>query len=171
MVTYSWVAIIANVVLRMTCRRVIQMQEDKKPIIVVFEGVDKSGKTSVRDRFNSITDFKYIVIDRLTTSSKVYNKIFGRDRYKYYDEIERRIKDAFNVIIVICKCDDRIIKQRLKNAKEELPTKLKNIGKVSDEFEEEVRKSFDNFIIVNTSVASIDVCANEVKKFVESFEV
>ena len=138
------------------------MKNESKPILIIFEGVDKAGKTTIRDRFNKKTNFGYVVLDRLTTSSKIYNRFFGRDRLGYYELVEDALIRAFNVLIVLCECDTEIILKRLEDAKEELPKQLKNIDEVKRAFREEVDRSFVNYIVIDTSNKEIDECVENI---------
>ena len=138
------------------------MKNESKPILIIFEGVDKVGKTTIRDRFNKKTNFGYVVLDRLTTSSKIYNRFFGRDRLGYYELVEDALIRAFNVLIVLCECDTEIILKRLEDAKEELPKQLKNIYEVKRAFREEVDRSFVNYIVIDTSNKEIDECVENI---------
>ena len=133
-----------------------------KPILIIFEGVDKTGKTTIRDRFNKKTNFGYVVLDRLTTSSKIYNEFFERDRLDYYKTIEDAMIKAFNVLVVLCECDTEIILERLRNANEELPEQLRNIDEVKKAFREEVERSFINYVVIDTTNKEIDECVDSI---------
>lgn len=138
------------------------MRADKRPILIIFEGVDKSGKTSLKDKFNKKTNFSYVVLDRLTTSSKIYNDFFNRDRLEYYNKFERSIVTTFNVLVVLCECDTSLIEERLEKANEVLPEQLKNIDEVKKAFEREIEKSFTNYIVIDTTNRSIDDCVEDI---------
>lgn len=145
------------------------MKVKDKPILIIFEGVDKSGKTSLKDLFNKETNFCYVVLDRLTTSSKIYNNFFERDRYEYYENFERSVLSSFDVLVILCECDTEIIKERLKNANEFLPEKLKDIDEVKAAFRKEVDDSFSNYIVINT-MKDINECVQEIIKKVNEME-
>lgn len=146
------------------------MMSKNKPILIIFEGVDKSGKTTIKDRFNKKTNFGYVVLDRLTTSSKIYNEFFGRDRLGYYNEVENSVIKAFNVLVVLCECDTEIISRRLSNANEELPEQLKDIDKVKKAFREEVDKSFINYVVIDTTSRDVDECVENIITIVKEME-
>ena len=133
-----------------------------KPILIIFEGADKTGKTTIRDRFNKKTNFGYVVLDRLTTSSKIYNELFGRDRLGYYKTIEDAMIKAFNVLVVLCECDTEIILERLRNANEELPEQLRNVDEVKKAFRREVERSFINYVVIDTTNKEIDECVDSI---------
>lgn len=145
------------------------MKIKDEPILIIFEGVDKSGKTTLKDLFNKKTNFSYVVLDRLTTSSKIYNNFFERDRLEYYEQFERSVKRSFNVLVVLCECETETIIERLKNANEFLPEKLKDIDKVKAAFREEVDNSFANYIVIDTS-REINECVEELIKRVNEME-
>lgn len=136
------------------------MSVGQKPILVIFEGVDKSGKTTLKDAFNKCTNFKYVVLDRFTTSSKVYARLFNRDGIEYYDEVENKIIDNFNVLVICCVSQVSDIENRLKKANETLPEELRDIEKVQEMFVEEVSelKARLRRLYINTSTCSIDCC-------------
>lgn len=140
-----------------------------KPILIIFEGVDKSGKTTLKDKFNKETDFGYVVLDRLTTSSKVYNNLFCRDRIDYYNKFEDSLKRTFNVLVVLCECDTNLVIERLRKANETLPEQLKDIDKVKKNFYIEIERSFDNFMIINTE-EDIKECVEKIIKRVKEME-
>lgn len=140
-----------------------------KPILIVFEGVDKSGKTTLKDKFNKRTNFNYVVLDRLTTSSKIYNNFFGRNRIEYYEEFEKTVLKNFNLLVVLCECNTKIITKRLEKANEKLPEQLKDIDKVKTAFVEEVEKSFTNYIVINTE-NQIDECIDVIIERIKEME-
>lgn len=141
-----------------------------RPILIIFEGVDKSGKTTILNEFNKKTNFSYVVLDRLTTSSKVYNELFERDRLKYYEDVERKLLESFNVLVVLCECDTELNKKRLKKANETLPKQLENVDMMKRKFYDEVEKSFINFMLVDTTFKNIDECVEDVIKRVKGME-
>ncbi len=145
------------------------MKVKDKPILIIFEGVDKSGKTTLKDLFNKKTNFNYVVLDRLTTSSKIYNNFFERDRLEYYEEFERSVLRSFNVLVVLCECETNLIIERLKNANEFLPEKLKDIDKVKAAFREEVDNSFSNYIVIDTE-KEINECVDTLIERVKEME-
>lgn len=141
-----------------------------KPILIIFEGVDKSGKTTLKDAFNKLTNFKYVVLDRLTTSSKVYAKYFCRSGLEYYENFENVVKKNFNVLVVCCICDEQIIRRRLMTSNEVLPKQLENINELQKEFLDEVSRTFNNFIILDTSSKDVKECVDEICSKVKNLE-
>lgn len=147
------------------------MKMGEKPILIVFEGVDKSGKTTLLNEFNKTTGFGYVVLDRLTTSSKVYNELFQRDRLEYYNRFEEQVVTSFNTLVVLCESNDDVVRSRLKKAGEVLPKQLEDIELVKKKFEEYVDASFANYVILDTSVLSVKECVERIVERVKEMEM
>lgn len=131
----------------------------QKQIMVVFEGMDKTGKTTLLREFNKRTGFKYVVLDRFTTSSKVYDHFYGRKRFKYYDKIEKVFAKKFAVLVVLCSAKEEDVKNRLKSVGEELPIELANVVSVDDCF---FRMWYEGHLkhclCLNTSERNVEYC-------------
>ena len=97
-----------------------------KEKLIIFEGEDKVGKSSLINIFNKKTNFKYLVQDRSFVSSLVYNEIFNRDREKYYINIARTMLESFDIIFIFLHCTKDVQFKRLKDANETLPKQLVN---------------------------------------------
>lgn len=144
---------------------------NNKPIIVIFEGVDKSGKTTLLNEFNKLTEFRYIAIDRFTISSVVYSDIFCRGKNDYYKNVEKIFSENYNVLVVLVKCDESVITKRLQEHNEHLPKKLSNILYVSKKFEDEFSKSyFCNKLVIDTTHESINECVYRIIKKIKEME-
>lgn len=137
----------------------------KRPLLIIFEGVDKSGKSTLINEFNKDTNFSFVVIDRLTISSKVYDELFSRNNYDYYDNVEMEIAKNFNVLIVYCDAPNNIIEERLMKANEKLPKELSDIKKVKDVFNHYLYHhcSFLNIVNVDTT-KDISECLEAIKR-------
>jgi deoxyadenosine/deoxycytidine kinase len=148
------------------------MCKKRKPLLIIFEGVDKTGKSTLLGEFNKATKFSYVVLDRFTLSSKVYNKMYGRDRFEFYDNLEREVFKNVNVLTVLCTCKTEIIKERLEKFKEELPTQLMDIDKVKDEFYNQLRfgDNYKNYLIIDTSEDDISLSVNRIIEIVNALE-
>lgn len=140
------------------------------PMLVIFEGVDKSGKTTLKTLFNAETNFSYVVLDRLTTSSKIYNKLFNRGREEYYEEFDSAIYKYFNVLTVLCvaECDE--IKERLESSQEVLPKELEDIENIQQMFVEQT-KGIENLLVLNTSKMNKKECVSLIVKKVREMDV
>lgn len=142
------------------------------PVVVVFEGADKTGKSAIVSEFNKITNFKYLVFDRFLFSSLVYDKLFKRGREKYYAKLLNKMKKV-KLVVVFCACESRVVRNRLAAAGETLPRELQNIDEVQKEFYNVLLK-YDKFIskriTVCTTYTNAESCAELLAKKVEHFE-
>lgn len=139
-----------------------------KQIVVIYEGPDKSGKTSLRDAVNKATSFKYWCLDRSMISSIVYDKLFNRNHDNYNISLFNSFNDVFDVIIIYCKCPIELINKRLIIHHEKMPNELLDINNVYSIFEQTFNKlKIKNILEVDTS-STITSCVNKVIKFIES---
>lgn len=133
-----------------------------EPITVIFEGVDKTGKSTLKEAFNERTNFKNFVIDRGPISNIVYNKLFNRletDNDYFYEMLE--IFKQTKCMIVFCISDENIIKNRLIEHKEVFPENI-NIKDTEKCFFSVIHNSDMNYVIVDTSKLTIDECVDNI---------
>lgn len=138
-----------------------------KQTIVIFEGIDKSGKSTLLKKFNELTNYKYWVLDRGFVSSLVYNELFNRENKEEYLKLAKKMCKEFDIHIVYCYASYFDIQERLKNANETLPPELEDILDVSYTFEYYLRQLPCNKLYLNTSTESIDECVKSIYQFVE----
>lgn len=154
--------------------------------VVIFEGVDKSGKSTLLQAFNKATDYKYLVLDRFLISSLVYDEAFERGRREYYSKLCGEFGKLENVAFLVVYCTSlnrKVVQERLDNAGEVLPEQLRNIKRIDLKFWGEIVSQcykccaghpdgglVKDFIILDTSSLTIEKCVEEIKEFVESFE-
>ena len=73
---------------------------------VVFEGPDRVGKTTLKEYFEKITNFRYVTIDRGLLTGMVYTEKFDRPPVTYdFEQYE-------NVIVVLLTADPKEIYRR-----------------------------------------------------------
>jgi hypothetical protein len=93
-----------------------------KQAVVIFEGMDKTGKTTLKEEFNKRTNFIHYVVDRGPISNIVYNNLFNREKElnDFFEKLCVSIRNV-NHLIVYCYANENDIKERLKKHNEELP--------------------------------------------------
>lgn len=139
-----------------------------KSTIIIFEGADKTGKTTLINKFNKQTNFKYLVLDRFTISSRVYNHFFSRNREEYYKGIENVFCESFNVLLIYCYCSKNDNEKRLNNNNEVLPINIKDYEDVNNKFMENILDSnYRKVFLLNTTLNNEKDCVNKIIKFVE----
>lgn len=71
------------------------------PIIVAFEGLDRSGKDSVRNLFGIKTEYRYIAVPRFILSNAVYDLVFGRrDRTQEYMDLLTVMERQYGMLTI-----------------------------------------------------------------------
>lgn len=86
-----------------------------KPLLIVLEGPDKVGKTTVYQALRRATNYKPLVIDRFTGSNLVYDQFYNRDTdiLDYY-KIEEELMILFNVVVVHLTCQPTELVKRIE---------------------------------------------------------
>jgi len=107
-----------NISYTATSKNMITKFEPFKPTIVYFEGVDKTGKTSLIKEFNRQSNFEFYSSDRSPISTMVYADVFGRQINK---EVLRTYfeQNKPNILIVYTHCSASKIRQRIKDSNHE----------------------------------------------------
>lgn len=141
-----------------------------KPTMIIFEGVDKSGKSTLLHEFNVNTNFKYWVLDRSFISSLVYNDMFGRNDEKYYLNVMESMKNSFNIIVCYITADVELIQERLIKHNELLPSHLKDINRVNELYIHYLNLSEIRYIKINTTNDTIEESLNKIINEFEKLE-
>lgn len=136
---------------------------------VIFEGLDKVGKTTLEWEFLKATNFKHMVIDRGPIGYKLFDKLFERDtKLGNQDFIHqaRKIYKNKDFMIVYCTCDVDTALERIKAHNEECPY---DYAKAQKMYKDDVRRYYrpDKLVVVDTTNTSIEDC---VKLIVEKLE-
>jgi len=82
--------------------------------MILFEGVDKTGKTTLARELNRRTQYRHLVIDRAFLSLIAYAQIY--DRPLYMDELVAETPE--DLLIVYCTASVRTIRDRLARENE-----------------------------------------------------
>lgn len=133
-----------------------------KQAVVIFEGMDKTGKTTLKEEFNKRTNFIHYVVDRGPISNIAYNNLFNREKElnDFFEKLCDSIKNV-NHLIVYCYANENDIKERLKKHNEELPENT-TIYETQELFFNEIKNRQLNFIAINTSFSTIDECLYDI---------
>lgn len=89
-----------------------------KPQIIIFDGVDKVGKTTLKTMFDKHMDFFHWTIDRGPLSHMVYNISYRRNGQNLF--IGNVTKVCRNAILIYVKADEETVKERILRAGEKL---------------------------------------------------
>ena len=138
-------------------------------MFVVFEGLDKTGKTTLEWELLKATNFKHMVIDRGPMGYMTFDKIFGRSTKKSdHDFIHyaRKVSKSGDFLIVHCVVDTKTAQERLKAHNETCPYDYDEARKL---YRANVRRFYNmkNVLEINTATHSIEEC---VKLIIEKIQ-
>ena len=100
---------------------------------VIFEGLDKAGKTTLEWEFLKATNFKHMVVDRGPVGYMTFDKLFDREtKLGTQDFIHqaRKIMKNQDFMVVYCFASEEIVAKRLKEHHEECPYNYKEAQKL-----------------------------------------
>lgn len=142
----------------------------EKPKLIILEGVDKTGKSSVYQAFRKMTDYGPLVIDRFLGSNYAYDFFWKRNHHiKDYGYRERLLNNIFDVYLIYLVCDENELNKRLKKGKEDYNfAPIKRIRMVDKLFYLYFNLSnFKNKTIINTSKTTPEETSELIVKFME----
>ena len=87
---------------------------NKKPMFIFVEGVDRVGKGSLIEAIHKATNYKHIIFDRGIISNMAYATIYNRSNintYKEYLKLERQMKKLEHLVIYM-DCNDEELEKR-----------------------------------------------------------
>jgi len=136
--------------------------------LIFFEGIDKSGKSTLRRNFELQNNYQYVCHDRSILSQLVYNKVYKREHDN--DILYKISKDICkHSVIVLCIVNANDFLERIESTDE---MKCHTISRRSLFYQQTifidiVNKLKANFIEINTSANNIDACVNKLQNFME----
>lgn len=127
---------------------------------VIFEGLDKAGKTTLEWEFLKATNFKHMVVDRGPVGYMTFDKIFGRDTKLGNEDFihqARKIMKSKEFIVVYCSVDKDKAEMRLKEHNEICPY---DYAKAQKLYRNNVRRFYNQkkVLELNTTNKSIGEC-------------
>ena len=136
---------------------------------VIFEGLDKAGKTTLEWEFLKATNFKHIVIDRGPIGYMIFDKLFDREtKLGNQDFIRqaRKIMKSKDFMVVYCFASEDVAAKRLDEHNEECPY---DYGKAQKLLSDNIRRFYkpEKTLELDTSDKSIQEC---VRVIIEKFE-
>ena len=116
--------------------------------IIIFEGVDKIGKTTLKKHLEKITNYKYIMIDRLYMSAIVYEELKKRKNdIDYYLRSFKKLCDNFNVLLIYLRpLNIDNVKNNIKKKGDEI-VDLNEVEKLFNIYEKYANDFYDNNLI------------------------
>lgn len=130
-------------------------------MIVIFDGMDKVGKTTLIHALDKATNYEHIIIDRGPTSYLVYDEIYNRPYAMDHVKTEMDLKNTSH-LSVYCYADDEDIEARLAAAGESFEEAQGSISEVKNKFFSSVDKTSLDTIYINTSTMTIDEAVSRI---------
>ena len=135
-------------------------------MIILFEGMDKVGKTTLINYLNKDTKFEHIIIDRGPNSYLVYNKLYNRPYEIDYYKTEMDLRNS-TYLCVYCYAEEETIKDRLNQYSENWDNRQGTILDVKKEFDKKMAESNLDILYLNTSKFSIDESIKLIKEEID----
>lgn len=135
-------------------------------MIILFEGMDKVGKTTLIHALNKATNYEHIIIDRGPNSYLVYDEIYKRGHRLDYYKTEMDIRNTSH-LCVYCYADVEDIEKRLAEAGEEFEEEQGTILEVGANFDEKIANSNLDTIFINTSKYTVDASIDIITNYIE----
>lgn len=136
-------------------------------MIVLFEGMDKVGKTTLIHELNKATNYEHIIIDRGPNSYIVYDDLYHRPYVIDHVKTELDIHNTSH-LCVYCYANEEDIKDRLEKAGEIFPKEQGTISSVKASFDIAMSYSYLDVLYINTSELTIEEATNKIKAAIES---
>lgn len=136
-------------------------------MIVLFEGMDKVGKTTLIHALNKATNYEHIIIDRGPNSYLVYDEIYKRGHKIDYYKTEMDIRNTSH-LCVCCYANQEDIEKRLAEANETFEEEQGTILEVSANFAEKLNASNLDTLFINTSRYDIDTAIDIILAHIEN---
>lgn len=135
---------------------------------VIFEGLDKSGKTTLEWEFLKATNFKHIVVDRGPAGYFVFDALFKRVMKNNKECYTKNLSVVnHNFMVVYCKAPIDIAMKRLEEHNEKCPYDYGLAQLIYDDAIECLYKQRGVQVVTINTEKPIDECVNEIIKKLE----
>lgn len=110
------------------------LSKSNDDFIIIFEGCDRVGKSTLLGMANKATNFKYWALDRSPISSLVYDSLYCRGNTKYIQKTLKSLRMNFNILVIYIYADDVKILDRAYKTGETIPLELSNFKDLDGRF-------------------------------------
>jgi len=147
------------------------MIHEVKHKTLILEGVNCSGKDTIKRLINIRTNFKYSIINRYLGSQFVYGTLYNRDvdYYRDFFFIEKCLKD-FCYLIYLDASYDEIVKRINNRKRESEEASLSDFFKIKNLYEKYLFITPLTKIVVNTTDLTPDQVVSNILEEIERKE-
>ena len=145
---------------------------------VIFEGLDKTGKTTLEWEFLKATNFKHVVIDRGPMGYMTFDKLFGRSTklgdQQFIHQARKVMKGKAEFMVVYCYADETTVNERAVACGEKLiidvePYKGRSYDKIQKLYATNVARYYkpEKTLMLDTTDKPIGECVHLIKQKLE----
>lgn len=131
---------------------------------VIFEGLDKAGKTTLEWEFLKATNFKHVIIDRGPAGYVAFDILFDRcsasGNFNFARNLELMATFPYDFLVVYCKVPKDIAMQRLKEHNEECPYDYEYAQTIYDRAIKNLYEKEGIKVLTVDTTKSIEECVN-----------
>jgi len=142
--------------------------------ILIFEGADKSGKTSLREMIRRARNHEDVTLDRFFGSMIVYGKVFNKytpEQMFDFEMKEKLFEANFKPVLIYCSTSMSVLKMRLlRHGHEEIPDKV--LSDTLAEFNGYFKKTaYTLKIKIDTDEQTLEQSVNAIVKYLKDVGV
>ena len=127
--------------------------------VIVLEGIDKTGKTTILKTLHVLTNYQFVIIDRFTGSNIVYGVFHKREiDIPKLLTLEQELVKSKTVIPVYLVANKKEISKRIRKHQEK-DIEIKDIDGLMLLYKKYMLKSPFNYFILDTSYKTAEECA------------
>ena len=145
---------------------------------VIFEGLDKTGKTTLEWEFLKATNFKHVIIGRGPAGYLTFDELFGRStklgKQEFIHQARKCMKGKAEFMVVYCYTDEKTANSRAvasgeKPISEVEPYKGRDYKKVQKLYATNVTRYYkpERTLMLDTTNKSVGECVQLIKDKME----
>jgi deoxyadenosine/deoxycytidine kinase len=140
--------------------------------VIVFEGIDKTGKTSLIEALHKATNYKHIIVDRFAATAYAYGTLKNRKNFDMTELLQLFYDFAIfsDLIVIYVTCDKKVWFDRMKRANETSVSidEFDLLDKYYREFFTHVKLNSDIVAYtIDTTTKNIEQCVSEIKEIID----
>lgn len=99
----------------------MKLNQTASPVVVIIEGVDRTGKDTLQQSLNKLTDYKNMVMIRGPIGFLAYNKIYNKGvNPQEYLALENQLKQVNHLVVYLTADTDELLHRFIETNEEPL---------------------------------------------------